>query len=87
MDDTSASGQKYAGALATCTLEDFSLSGTSGDPVSVPLARDSSSLNAPKLEVYWPDGTLLCSFGVSFVASAICLLDATGTHTVLDMAQ
>ena len=80
-------GQNYTGTLVAGTVEDFTFSGASGERVYVRLAGVSNSLTNPKIEVYRPDGTLLCSAGVTYVSSAVCLLDANGTHTVLAMGQ
>ena len=51
------------------------------------LSLSSSSTLNPRLELYRPDGTLLCSTWGSSLATLICTLDASGRHTVLAMTN
>lgn len=57
-------------------------SGTAGGQARVTMTRTSGSL-APKFRVYRPDGTELCTAQSGSTAQILCVLDATGTYSIL----
>jgi len=78
----------YSGNLPGGAVEDYTFVGSSGERVYARTAKAAlPGLDNPRVEVYRPDGTLLCSNSGTYTASIVCLLDGSGTHTVLAMAQ
>src|SRR3972149_1517348 len=78
-------GGNATGTLPNGEVADYAFSGTSGERVYARLAEGVGDSFSPKVQIYRPDGTLLCSASSSTAAEANCLLGSTGTHTILAM--
>lgn len=80
-----AYGAARSGSLAMPAEADtFTVDGTSGDVLTIRMARASQSIQ-PVIQLYTPDGTLVCSthtYG-SVTEKNDCLLPQTGRYTVL----
>lgn len=79
-------GQTVAGTMTYgATSATVTFSGSAGERVFMKEARESGSVN-PSIRVYRPDGSALCTSGMSTNGNYIgndCVLDASGTHTII----
>ena len=75
------------GTLPSGLVHAFEIQGVAGDRIFIQAADTTNSYLTPTLKVYKPDGTLLCEADDNRVAEGLCLLTASGTHTVLFMDQ
>ncbi len=66
----------------TSEMDSFTFSGVAGTSVVVTMTA-TSSVFQPEMRVYRPDGTLRCSKKGTSPITLTCLLDVTGTHTIL----
>jgi RHS repeat-associated protein len=73
------------GALSAATVEDYTIAATTGDEFYVRMAQRGSSAFDAKVQVYRPNGTLLCSNWGNSWTEKLCALDTTGTYTLLFM--
>ena len=60
----------------------YTFAGNAAERVLVRLAEVNPAL-VPDVRIYRPDGSLLCDSSSSTLAQEVCLLDVTGTHTIL----
>jgi hypothetical protein len=81
-----AFGDNTSGTLSLAAVEDFAFSGSQGDVIYVRMADAGGTALNKKVQVYRPDGSLLCP-SISQVKDEFvnCTLDTTGTFTLLAM--
>ena len=60
----------------------YTFAGNAAERVLVRLAEVDPAL-VPDVRIYRPDGSLLCDSSSSTLAEAHCVLNITGTHTIL----
>lgn len=83
-----AAGIAY-GDLIACSITSagqthtYPFTGTSGDRLYVRMVDRGNTSFSPKFSIYRPNGTLLCTANSNNAAEKECVLDATGTHTIV----
>jgi hypothetical protein len=87
-----APGQTKSGTLEMLARADtYRFDGTSGGQVVVRMLRTATLPSGvdfwPKVRVYRPDGSELCSAFGTLQAEATCTLDVTGAYTILASNQ
>jgi hypothetical protein len=81
-------GETKSGTLEMlATADSYGFNGTSGDQVVVRMQRTAGLGFWPKLRVYRPDGSELCSAFGTLQAEVTCTLDVTGAYTILASNQ
>ena len=73
-----------AAAITSIVEHDtYTVDGTAGDIVRLDMSRTSGDFN-PDVDIYRPDGTLLCSdYSSGSSLTVECTLDVSGTYTIL----
>ena len=78
-------GEKLTVSILAGQVEGFTFAGQIGENPVITLSSESY-LN-PRLELYRPDGTLLCSGWGTLKATLGCSLDAAGVYTLFVMTN
>lgn len=77
-------GEVTTGNIVTATeIDAYYFCGIAGDIIRLDMSRTSGAIN-PEIDIYRPDGTLLCA--ESTLGSALskeCTLDVSGTYVIL----
>ena len=77
-------GEVTTGNIDTANeIDAYYFCGTAGDIIRLDMSRTSGSFN-PDVDIYRPDGTLLCSnYSTGSSLTVECTLDVSGTYVIL----